>query len=45
MTLRPLGRTAVLAGAAITAYIAAVRPGIAVWGATPEEVAQALAGR
>jgi hypothetical protein len=34
MTLRPLGRTAVLAGAAITAYIAAVRPGIAV-GAPP----------
>lgn len=44
MTLRLLGRGAVLAGAAIAAYTLAMRPWHRRWGATPEEVARALPG-
>jgi hypothetical protein len=44
MTLRPRGREAMLAGAAIAAYIIAVRPWHLRWSATPEEVTRALPG-
>ena len=44
MTLRPLGRGVVAAGAAITAYTVAVRPWHLRWGATAAEVARSLPG-